>query len=372
MPAARDPFAATTTQASANQHAGATTSVYMLLPFLRMLEASPPGVLKAALIQGERSLVRWGVTRAELEADPRKRLPFGLMLELLRGFVELLGDPAAPLRAGFLHQPGERELTEYLAASCATFGDSIRCVSRYYALLGPAELDLHIEKDRAHARVRIAPGLEAPDALNEFVVASNFSMSSLHIQRAGAQKPLEVQFTHAPPAHAAVFSEVFRAPVRFNCEHNGIVFPTSMLDHPMAKPDPALHAMLTRLADLELEALVDHSAFPAKVREAIEAELATGGALEAVAGRMHMSPSTLRSRLQQHGTNYSALLDRLRREHAKRALRQSQLSISEVAHRLGFAHPPAFHRAVRRWFGVTPNEYREGPSAHPATRFWRK
>jgi AraC-like DNA-binding protein len=104
----------------------------------------------------------------------------------------------------------------------------------------------------------------------------------------------------------------------------------------------------------------------------IEAELEQGAALESVAARMHLSPSALRSRLRQHGTTYSALLDRLRSDYAKRTLRQSQLSIGEVAHRLGFAHPPAFHRAFRRWFGVTPSAYREAPSSNPTTRFWRR
>ena len=161
------------------------------------------------------------------------------------------------------------------------------------------------------------------------------------------------------------------APVRFECEHNAIVFPVSMLDHPMRTADPLLHAVLTRLADHELAALADHSAFPARVRETIELELASGAALEAVAARMHMSPSALRSRLRQHGTSYSAMLDRLRRDHAQRALRQSQLSVAEIGHRLGFAHPPAFHRAFRRWFGVTPNAYRDAQNVHPAARFWR-
>ena len=76
-------------------------------------------------------------------------------------------------------------------------------------------------------------------------------------------------------------------------------------------------------------------------------------------------------RLRQHGATYSDLLDGVRKDHARRALRDTQLGISELAHRLGFAHPPAFHRAFRRWFGVTPNMYREVKSEHPAARFWR-
>lgn len=351
---------------------GATVSVLMLLPFVRLLEESEPEQLQAGFDHGERTLARWGVTRAELEADPLQRLPYGLMLELLLGFTEILGDPSAPLRAGMLQEPGDFELIEYLSASCATLGDAIACVGRYYALLGPVELELHIEGDRAESRFRVTAGLDAPDALYEFAIASNFAVSILHIQLEGVQMPIEVCFTHSAPAHVDAFAEIFMVPVRFNCEHNAIVFPVSMVDHPMAKPDAMLHSVLTRLAELELEALTDRSAFPSQVREAIDVELASGASLESVAARLHMSPSTLRSRLTHYGTNYSALLDGLRRDHAKRALRKSQASFSELAHDLGFSHPPAFHRAVKRWFGMTPAEYRELPSTHKAARLWRK
>jgi AraC-like DNA-binding protein len=168
-----------------------------------------------------------------------------------------------------------------------------------------------------------------------------------------------------------VFEQVFGVPVRFGAEHNAIVFPISMLAHPLRGADPVLHAVLRRLADHELSLLENLSAFPNKVRAAIEAELEHGAALEQVAARMHLSAGGLRSRLRQHGATYSDLLDAVRKDHARRALRDTQLGISELAHRLGFAHPPAFNRAFKRWFGVTPNMYREVKSEHPAARFWR-
>jgi AraC-like DNA-binding protein len=349
----------------------ATVSLTALAPFLRLLEEAGPDVAAQTLEHGEKAFARWGVATEDL-GEVTLRLPHGLVVELIQDFSEILGDPSAPLRAGTKLQLGDYELLEYLCGSCSTLGESIACLGRYYPLLIAAELELWVEGGRAEARFRIAPGLEAPDSMHEFGLASNFAMSILHLQLEGAQMPLEVCFAHAAPPHAAMFSQVFAAPVRFECEHNAIVFPVGMLSHPMRTADPVLHAVLTRLADQELFALSDQSALPAKVRGAIEAELERGAALEAVAERLHMSPSTLRSRLRQHGTSYSALVDRLRRDRAKRALRQSQLSIAEVGHSLGFAHPPAFHRAFRRWFGVTPSTYREAPSSHPASRFWRK
>ncbi|HEX4354395.1 MAG TPA: helix-turn-helix transcriptional regulator [Polyangiales bacterium] len=115
--------------------------------------------------------------------------------------------------------------------------------------------------------------------------------------------------------------------------------------------------------EVELASLADHSLFPAKVSDAIEVELSQGAPLEMIAARLHISPGALRSRLRQHRTTYSEMLDRLRRDHAVRALRQSQVGVAELAHSLGFSHPPAFHRAFRRWFGLTPN---------PSARFWQR
>jgi AraC-like DNA-binding protein len=42
------------------------------------------------------------------------------------------------------------------------------------------------------------------------------------------------------------------------------------------------------------------------------------------------------------------------------ALREGRVPIEELAARLGFSEPSAFHRAFRRWTGGTPGSYRPG------------
>jgi len=352
--------------------AGATVGITAFTPFLRLLEEAGQEVLERATERTEGLFARWGVPLSELVPAPTLRLPYGLIIDLIEEFGAILNDPAAPLRAGTKLRIGDYELLEYLCTSASTLGECITVLGRYYPLLIAAEMEIVIVGDRAEARFRIAPGLPAPDAIHEFGLASNFYMSILHLQLEGAQMPIEVTFCHRAPSYADVFPQVFLAPVRFEAEHNAIVFPASMVHQPMRTADPVLHSLLMRQADAELAAVADSGGFPTKVRHAIEAELRTGAALESVADRLHLSASAVRSRLRLHGTSYSALVDRMRRDYAKRALRQSHLSISEIGHNLGFAHPPAFHRAFRRWFGVTPSELREAPNAHPTMSFFRK
>lgn len=348
-----------------------TVALASLAPFLRMAEQSSPELVARGRAETDRLLQRWGLAATQLEADPTQRLPYGLVLELHELFIALFDDPSAPLRAGWLLEPGDYLLLEYLCSSCATLRDCVRCMGEYYPLLIDAQYELVEANDLAEVRFRLAPDLEAPPAMLEFAQASNFRMASLHIEPSHLQLPVEVRFRHSAPAHAAQFESVFFCPIRFDCEHDSTVFKASLLDAPMARPDATLHMLLKQFADQQMAALPRMSAFPRKVRQAIAAELRDGAPLEAVAQALGTTSSALRTRLSQHGLTYKTLLEEVRREHAKTLLRDPELNISEVAYRLGFSHPPALHRAFKRWFGVAPTEYRASVQRHPASRFWR-
>ena len=72
-----------------------------------------------------------------------------------------------------------------------------------------------------------------------------------------------------------------------------------------------------------------------------------------------MSPRTLKRRLAEHGTTFSALRDDVRQQRAMLLLDNRGLTISDIAARLGYSELPNFTRAFRKWMGVTPQAYRE-------------
>jgi AraC-like DNA-binding protein len=67
----------------------------------------------------------------------------------------------------------------------------------------------------------------------------------------------------------------------------------------------------------------------------------------------------LRRRLVAEGTSYVALVNEAQGLVAKRLLQAKQLSIQEAAFALGFADTRTFHRAFKRWTGMTPSAFRE-------------
>jgi len=70
-----------------------------------------------------------------------------------------------------------------------------------------------------------------------------------------------------------------------------------------------------------------------------------------------MSPRTLRRKLEAQETSLSSLLDQDRRDRALLLLRSPELSLAQVAERLGYRSVQSFEAAFRRWTGMTPAAY---------------
>ena len=60
-----------------------------------------------------------------------------------------------------------------------------------------------------------------------------------------------------------------------------------------------------------------------------------------------------------------SLKDNLRRDAAIEYLAQQDLTLLEIAQRLGFSEASTFHRAFKHWTGVAPGEYRQAHIARP-------
>ncbi|WP_282347555.1 AraC family transcriptional regulator [Pseudomonas sp. PS01301] len=74
------------------------------------------------------------------------------------------------------------------------------------------------------------------------------------------------------------------------------------------------------------------------------------------------SSSTLQRRLQSEGLSYQRLKDDLRRDMAIHLLGREELTVNDVALQAGFQDASAFHRAFKKWTGVSPGFYRRaGP-----------
>ncbi len=101
----------------------------------------------------------------------------------------------------------------------------------------------------------------------------------------------------------------------------------------------------------------------------IEANLVAGGAPIGVSAReLQISTRTLQRRLWHARLTYSDLVEQVRFRVAVTLLRDTDLSMTAVAKRLGYANISGFTRAFTRWAGMAPSRYRDSLTAGGAMR----
>ncbi|HBP4950239.1 TPA: AraC family transcriptional regulator [Pseudomonas aeruginosa] len=177
--------------------------------------------------------------------------------------------------------------------------------------------------------------------------------------------PRAVHFEHPRPEHWHEHCKVFDAPVYFEQPCNSLLIPKRGLDRAMPDSDPVL-LMVMQDSLNQISALCGRGErdMVNDVREQIRQRLLYGEpALEDVAEMLGMASWSLQRRLREQGLSFSQLVDNVRRELANRYLRQPQLPISQLAPLLGYSETSAFSRAFRRWFGVSPRQWRREDSS---------
>jgi len=123
--------------------------------------------------------------------------------------------------------------------------------------------------------------------------------------------------------------------------------------------DPSLSRMLE--VQLQRDAPVQGASVSDRVRR--ELWLAFDGPpgpravpdLSTVARRLGRSERSLHRDLAKAGMSYRKVLDQVRADIAATWLPRS--SIADVSERLGYGEPRAFHRAFRRWHGISPAQW---------------
>jgi AraC-like DNA-binding protein len=123
--------------------------------------------------------------------------------------------------------------------------------------------------------------------------------------------------------------------------------------------NPSMFALHEKVLQGKLAEL-GHARISHRVTEAIIRCLHQGEPRrEDIASSLALADRTLQRRLHAERTSFQEQLDGARRELAGKYLADGQYSFGQVADRLGFVDQSNFFRACKRWFGLTPGQYRQ-------------
>ncbi|NBD08798.1 AraC family transcriptional regulator [Corallococcus silvisoli] len=302
--------------------------------------------------------------------DPDARIPLEVENALWSEAERLSGDAQFGLHAAEGLRPGTFDVLDYAIRSAPTVRASLERLARYNRIVhDAAAFTLSNKGDvmRVEHAFQVA-GMAPCRHASEFTLASIIAVGR---QLAGVSvRARKVEFIHLEPTSTLEHERLFGVRPSFSARVNALELDHGVLEHPVLAADPSLSQVMERFAELLLASRpVGPESTLSQVRRLLAAALPEGATtLADISARLRMSERSLQRRLAQEGTSFDGLLDDLRRELASRHLADPRIAIAEVAYLLGYSEPSAFHRAFRRWTGMTPSEARGQSDALRARR----
>ncbi|TDG11268.1 AraC family transcriptional regulator [Seongchinamella unica] len=160
----------------------------------------------------------------------------------------------------------------------------------------------------------------------------------------------------APP-HAALYETIFNCPIQFDSAATQLFFDASILDQALPQASPRSAALYEAMCERKSISR-NQGAVAWRVWQMIVDNPADPLRFDQVAEKLNSSSRTLSRKLLEQGWTYQQLLDQVREIHARRYLSDPTLSVTQIAHSLGYADSSGFQRAFKKWTGHSPKRYR--------------
>ena len=313
--------------------------------------------LEAQQIDPDPLLERAQLNREDFVAHPDGRVDVRLMTQFWDLVLEATKDEAFGLKVAKYVQPMHFRALGLLMLTTDTLESALLKLGQYSSLVSNSAT-IRLEQTPELIGFCIDP-IHGVD-ISTMAIDSFFATLVGFAGQLGAQPGTieKVQFIKSTPYHSSSWEQHFNAPIEFNCETNCLWVKRSGLKNSAVMGDEKLAAynesvVQNYVKDLETESLAN------KVKHLVLAQLEKGEPnLADVAQQLNLTERSLRRHLQEEDANYRDILQQCRMEMAEHYLLHTELSMTDIALRIGFTDASNFSRAFTRWFDKSPSQFR--------------
>lgn len=296
----------------------------------------------------------------EALASPEARISIPRFMRLGHGVIAQTGNPALGLRMGALTRPSDAGISG-LAGQCAsTVGEALTTLLRYSLLTSQNSRGTpSINPTRRQARFY---SIRPYNAFNFFVVDSVLAAWTQFLRNISGQYAVleRVSIEYPSVGLDDQFERWFGCPVQFGASKNSITLKPDTWAQASLQAQPAMHEKLAALCEQELQQIQRGWTTSDRVKNLLT-PLFQGESpgLDTIARKLGTAPWTLQRQLAAENTGFRELVDETRKQLARDYIRETSVSLAEVAWLSGFANPTALHKAYQRWFNLSPGEHRK-------------
>jgi AraC-like DNA-binding protein len=291
--------------------------------------------------------------------DDRSRITVDQAARLVRAVWKLTGDEMA----GLGPEPAPLGTFRMICLGVISSPDLGTAIGRFhdFCRIVPSMPEFTIETGETTTRVvyDIHPEHDPAGFITDMMMSISVRLFSW---MAGCRLPIEsVELPHPLPEGAEDYDMVFGSHVTFDKPAPALEFSNEMLTLPVVRTEAELEEWL-RNSPSDLLMLRDYGTTVSdQVRKILERGLRGDWPTpDEAAAKLSMSTQNMRRLLREEGTSVTKIKEDLLRDAAVTSLVRGDETVAQLAERLGFSEPSAFHRAFRRWTGSAPGAYRPG------------
>jgi len=246
----------------------------------------------------------------------------------------------------------------YALLSARDLRQAIELVSRYYEIFDPV-ISFEFEITPPHVCARAVESAELGDFeifAHEATLACTAAVAGVLLSE--PIKPNRLTLCYPEPPHAQRYEAVFRCRPEFDAPYTSIQFESRHLNAPLRFSNMEMAQICRQQCERWLHAVKEEDGLIRKVKEELLKTPGRFPKMDGIGATLGMSVRSLRRHLNEQGVTYQELLDQVRRDLAADYLRNSRLTIEQIAQLVGYGEAASFRKAFRRWTGKAPGEVR--------------
>ena len=298
--------------------------------------------------------------------------------QLFDTISQRLGDPAFGLHYAEHFPEGATGLLGNLVLSAATVRASLKAAAEFLSVQ-TMPVDSHFVEHGGlgHLHWKFSAEFRAPRIQFTGFTAATF-LRRLRLAAGPGWEPLAARFDHGIPEAVRGYRDLFGDRIKFDQSDNGMIIDATTLALAVPPRPLPVFANLQELGTRRLTELRQsqsnptswhHMTVPQQVQQEIERRLDGASGLSfdqpTIAEVLGMPARELQRELSQFGTSYDRILLSIREARADRYLRDTDLTLSQISVKLGFAEASTFSRWAVRAFQQSPSSRRESLRSAP-------
>jgi AraC-like DNA-binding protein len=320
-------------------------------------------VLNALADEGvstEGALARVRLSKGAI-SSPATRVSLNQVIECYRNVDQIAHDRHFAYHAGLRFHVSAYGMYGFAILSSMNYRQTIHFAVKYHQLATPLT-EIHFEEERGCGIWTFTPlpYSRVNARLYKFLVEMQFgTILSLHRDVMGPSfAARELHVTYGPTDDARKYPNIFGCPVLFHQSENKFIFDAAWLDGTPKLGNEITYSMVVGLCDGLMEEFELRIGLVGQVRQILLANRMRPTSFSDIAAHLNMSARTLRRKLREENTSFRRLADDLRMQMAIKYLRDTDLTVADIAEVLGFSDAAIFRHAFRRWTKTAPHQFR--------------